>query len=235
LHQPNGEAMSAQTILVVDEDDARRQLNAFGLRCAGFRVEEAEDGSAARSRIAQHFPQLVLIIAALLDFSIQDFVRTLRSTAYTRDLPIMTLVERETELGSGAALAWGIDDYLVEPISPEGFVERVRASLEAASAAARESVVDLRVDSEHGLARRGTRAVALGPTERRLLEFFLAHPEQVIPRDLLLFRIWGGARNLQSRVLDVSVCRLRRALRELGCANPLQTVSRRGYRFASTE
>src|SRR5215470_2323844 len=161
--------MSAQTILVVDEDVARRQLNAFGLRCAGFRVEEAADSAAARSRIAQHFPQLVLIIAALLDFNIQDFVRTLRSTAYTRDVPIMTLVERETELGPGTALEWGIDDYLVEPISPEGFVERVRASLEAASVAARGSIAGLRIDSEQGVAHRGSRFVPLGPTERRLL------------------------------------------------------------------
>jgi len=227
--------MSEQTILVVDEDDARRQLNTFGLRCAGFRVEEAADSATARSRIAQHFPHLVLIIAALLDFSIQDFVRSLRSAAYTRDLPIMTLVERESELGSPSALEWGIDDYLIEPISPEGFVERVRASLEAASAAGRASGVGLRVDSEQGIAQRGPRIVAISPTERRLLEFFLAHPEQVIPRVLLLFRIWGGAKHLQSRVLDVSVCRLRRALRQLGCENPLQTVSGRGYRFVSSE
>src|SRR5690349_17050562 len=117
-----------QTILVVDEDAPRRKLNAFGLRCAGFCVEEAGGSTEARSHIAQRFPHLVLFVAAFLDFTIQDFVRSLRSAAYTRELPVVALVEREGDFSSLAALEWGIDDYLLEPVSPERLVARVRAT-----------------------------------------------------------------------------------------------------------
>jgi DNA-binding response OmpR family regulator len=224
-----------KTILVVDEDAPRRKLNAFGLRCAGFSVDEAAGSSDARSRITQHFPHLVLFIAAFLDFTIQDFVRSLRSAAYTRELPVVALVEREGDFSSLSALEWGIDDYLLEPVSPEHLVARVRATIDGATRAAAHAAetLGLSLDGERGGARLGTSFVALGPTEQRLLEFFLTHPDQLIPRELLLFRVWGGAQGLHSRVLDVSVCRLRRALGRLGCQSLLQTVSRHGYRFAS--
>jgi DNA-binding response OmpR family regulator len=224
-----------KTILVVDEDAPRRKLNAFGLRCAGFSVEEAEGSSDARSHIARHFPHLVLFIAAFLDFTIQDFVRSLRSAAYTREIPIVALVEREGDFSSLSALEWGIDDFLLEPVSPERLVARVRATIDGAGRAATHAAkaIGLSLDDERGGVQLGARFVALGPTEQRLLELFLAHPDQLIPRELLLFRIWGGAQSLHSRVLDVSVCRLRRALGQLGCQSLLQTVSRHGYRFAS--
>jgi DNA-binding response OmpR family regulator len=227
--------MSSKRVLVLDEDAPRRRLNAFGLRCAGFTVDEASDASSAWSQIVQRCPHLVLIITALLDFGIQDFVRTLRGDPCTRDLPVVTLVERESEFDAVAALEWGIDDYLREPISPEAFVARVRSGVErnVPAAPVARQVAGLRLDADRGVLHRGTRAVALGPTERRLLELFLAHPDQIIPRDLLLFRIWGGGANLHSRVLDVSVCRLRRVLRQLGYADLLRTVSRHGYRLVT--
>jgi two-component system phosphate regulon response regulator PhoB len=228
--------MPSKRILVLDENAERRKLNAFGLRCAGFAVDEAVDSSSARSCIANDYPDAVLIVAAQLDFTIQDFVRTLRGASHTRELPLLILVERDSELGAACALHWGVDDYMVEPISPEGFVARVRASLARRGRAApiAEETTGLSVDSERRVVRKGNHMVPLGRTEWRLLEFFLMHPEQLIPRDLLLFRIWGAAANLQSRVLDVSVCRLRRALRELGCAELLQTVSQRGYKFVTS-
>lgn len=228
--------MSGKSILVVDEDGWRRKLNAFGLRCAGFAVNEATNASSARSQIAQCYPHLVLIIAALLDFGIQDLVRSLRGDSYTRDLPVLALVERDSELGTRSALEWGIDDCMLEPISPEAFVARVRAGLELTARSIRAGVetLGLTVDNGSGLVRWGARTVTVGPTERRVLALLLAHPEQTVPRDLLLFRIWGGAMNLQSRVLDVSVCRLRRALEQLGCEHLLQTVSRHGYRLSAS-
>jgi DNA-binding response OmpR family regulator len=229
------EVMPGKTILVLDGDEPRRRLKAFGLRCSGFSVDEVATASSARSRIAQHYPHLVLIIAALLDIGIQDFVRAHRRNSYSQEIPVLTLVEREGRFNAATALEWGIDDYLLEPIAPQDFIDRIRAGIDCRSSAAllTESLAGLRLDSESGLLRRGKRSIALSPTEQRLLEFLLARSEQVIPRDLLTSWMWGSRANLSSRMLDVSVCRLRRSLKKLGCESLLQTVSRRGYRLSA--
>ena len=230
----NHEAMPGKTILVLDDEGARRKLNVFGLRCAGFTVAEVADGASAHSQIARSCPHLILIVTALLDFGVQDFVRTLRGDPKTDDLPVAVLVERESEFDARSALDWGVDDYMVEPVSPEEFVTRVRATMDAQAQPppVHGHLADIALDNERGILRKGSASVSVGPTERRLFEFLLTHPEQLIPRELLLFRLWGGAARLQSRVLDVSVCRLRRALAQFGYEDLLQTVSRHGYRLS---
>jgi DNA-binding response OmpR family regulator len=226
--------MPGERILVLDEEAQRRGLNAFGLRCAGFTVVEASDAACARSQIGHRYPHLVLIIAALLEAWIREFVGTLREDVLTRDLPVLALVEREAAPDAGYARECGIDDLIREPVSPEEFVARVRASVDRkhAGTPAPGIIVDLQIDREGGLLRHGKRVAAVGPTEQRLLELLLSRPNQLVPRDLLLFRIWGGATNLRSRVLDVSVCRLRRALESIGCGGMLRTVSRHGYKLS---
>src|SRR5262249_44202084 len=107
----------------------------------------------------------------------------------------------------------------------------VRAGLSCATDAApsMSSIAELSVEAD--AVRRGSRAAALRPAERRLLQFLLGHTDQVIPRDLLLFRIWGGGATQDSRVVDVTVCRLRRALDGIGCRGLLQTINGRGYKL----
>jgi DNA-binding response OmpR family regulator len=227
--------MSRERILVLDEEAQRRSLNAFGLRCAGFNVAEASDAAGARSQIGSSYPHLLLIAAGLLENWIQDFVCRLRESALTRDLPVLALVEREAERDVGHARQCGIDDLIREPVSPEDFVARVRANVDRTrgGAAANAGVLaELRLDCAAGVLRRGRHSSPIGPTEQRLLELLLSRPNELVPRDLLLYRIWGGARNLRSRVVDVSVCRLRRALDAVGCDDVLHTVSRHGYRLA---
>ncbi len=225
--------MPGERILVLDEEAQRRGLNTFGLRCAGFSVLEACDAPCALTQIAKRYPHLLLINAALLDTWILDFVRALRADELTRDLPVLALVEHEEQSDAAAALDCGITDLVREPISPEDFVTRVRASIGGNAAIPPTTpVAGLMLDSQAGQIQCGQQRVSVGLTEQRLLEFFLAHPGQLIPRDLLLFRIWGGAVGMRSRVLDVSVCRLRRALETVGCRGLLHTVSRQGYRLA---
>jgi DNA-binding response OmpR family regulator len=231
--------MSGERILVLDEEAQRRGVNAFGLRCAGFSVVEACDAACARSLIGNEYPHLLLIAAALLENWIQDFVCTLREDVLTRDLPVLALVEHEAERDAGCARQCGIDDLIREPVSPEDFVARVRANVDRkriSGPVAPGVLAELRLDCAAGLIRRGKRSAPLGPTEQRLFELLLSRPDELVPRDLLLYRIWGGTKTLRSRVLDVSVCRLRRALDAVGCDNVLHTVSRHGYRLSgSTE
>lgn len=227
--------MSGERILVLDEEAQRRSLNAFGLRCAGFNVVEACDAAGARSLIGSSYPHLLLIAAALLDIWIQDFVCTLRESALTHDLPVLALVEHEAERDAGYARQCGIDDLIREPVSPEDFVARVRANVDrkrAGNLAASGVLAELRLDCAAGLIRRGKRSAPVGPTEQRLFELLMSRANELVPRELLLYRIWGGTKNLRSRVLDVSVCRLRRALDAVGCDAVLHTVSRHGYRLS---
>ena len=227
--------MPARKILIVDSDAPRRQLHAFGLRCAAFSAEEAASTTSARSQIAQSCPHLVLLFGEQLDLEIQDFVRALRADVVTCALPVVAMVERAGELGAAAALEWGIDDYLIEPVSPEVFVGRIHALLGLNRQRLPEGgLADLEIDHESGTLVRGRRSATLAPTERRLLELFLAHMDEVLPREFLLYRIWGGGGEVDGRAVDVSVCRLRRAFERLAYDGVLQTVRGKGYRLAAS-
>jgi two-component system, OmpR family, phosphate regulon response regulator PhoB len=153
----------------------------------------------------------------------------LRADSYTRDLPVLLAAEQASREEATNAYECGASDFIAGSIAPEDLVARVRAGLRSTADDAPSSVAELTVDTAE--VRRGSRAAALRPAERRLLQFLLGHPDQVIPRDLLLFRIWGGGATQDSRVVDVTVCRLRRALDAIGCRGLLQTVNGRGYKL----
>jgi two-component system phosphate regulon response regulator PhoB len=223
-------------VLLVDGDPSRRKLNAFGLRCAGFGVDEAADTRAARAQISRCYPNLLLMGVALLDLGVQAFVERLRHSDETREIPVLVLADNPRERDAESAREWGIDDYLAPPFSPEQFVARVNAAVSRGTAPADTAAMALSglildIDKRH--VRKGNRVAALGPTDLRLLEFFIAHAERLIPRELLLFRIWGGSSSVSSRAVDVSVCRVRHALEQVGAEGLLQTVSRHGYRLSA--
>jgi DNA-binding response OmpR family regulator len=230
----NARPVSAKRILIVDANPSRRQQHAFGLRCAGFAVEETPDPPSARLQIARRFPNLLLICVALLDGGVQEFIQRLRATTETSDLPVAVLAERVRRSDAKHARDCGVDDLIAQPISPADFVARVHAAARerAGVAADTTSFAGLRFDEERCVVRRGQREAPLSPTEADLLRFFLAHAHEVVPRDVLLFRIWGGRSNVTARTVDVSVCRLRRALAQIGCDGFLQTINRRGYRLS---
>jgi len=226
--------VSAKRILIVDANAARRQQHAFGLRCAGFAVEETPDPPSALVQIARRFPNLLLICVALLDGGVQEFIQRLRDSTETSDLPVAVLAERGRRSDVKHARDCGVDDFITQPIAPADFVARVNAAARERStgSAAGTSFAGLRFDEDRCVIRRGQREAALSPTEADVLRFFMAHAHEVVPRDVLLFRIWGGRTNVTARTVDVSVCRLRRALAQVGCTGFLQTINRRGYRLS---
>jgi two-component system phosphate regulon response regulator PhoB len=222
--------MSNNVVLLLDEQEPRRGLHAFGLRCAGLIVEEARYFEQAQQRVVEQCPGLVLIVRSRLDHNACAFIGRLRADTYTRDLPVVLAAVEATCRDAAAAHECGASDFIFGSIAPEELVTRVRAGLQGADvAAATPSIAGLTIDAS--AVRRGARTAALRPAEKRLLQFLVGHPDQVIPRDLLLFRVWGGAATQDSRVVDVTVCRLRRALAELGCGGLLQTVNRHGYKL----
>ena len=225
--------MTAKHILIVEDERPIREMIAFGLRRAGFEVREAADGRSARSALADRRPDLMLVDWMLPDSSGLELTRAIKREKELRDLPIIMLTARAAEADKVAGLDGGADDYLTKPISPRELLARVNALLRRAGGSdAGEAVTigALELDrAGHRVSVAGA-PVALGPTEYRLLEFFMLHPDRVYSREQLLDRVWGGNVYVEERTIDVHIRRLRKALEEHGCDQYIQTVRGAGYR-----
>jgi len=228
--------MSARQILIVEDERPIREMIAFGLRRAGFEVREAEDCRSARAALADRRPDVLLVDWMLPDTSGLEFTRALKRERDTRDLPVIMLTARADEADKVAGLEGGADDYITKPFSPRELVARVNAVLRRAEGGGEGESLEadgLALDrAGHRVSARG-RAVALGPTEYRLLEFFMTHPDRVYSREQLLDRVWGGNVYVEERTIDVHIRRLRRALEEHGYDRFVQTVRGTGYRFST--
>jgi len=228
--------MSARQILIVEDERPIREMIAFGLRRAGFEVREAEDCRSARAALADRRPDVLLVDWMLPDTSGLEFTRALKRERDTRDLPVIMLTARADEADKVAGLEGGADDYITKPFSPRELVARVNAVLRRAEGGGEGESLEadgLALDrAGHRVSARG-RAVALGPTEYRLLEFFMTHPDRVYSREQLLDRVWGGNVYVEERTIDVHIRRLRKALEEFGYDRFIQTVRGSGYRFSA--
>ena len=227
--------MTPKHILIVEDERPIREMIAFGLKRAGFEVREAEDSRAARSAMADRRPDLMLVDWMLPDTSGLELTRSLKRERETRDLPIIMLTARAAEADKVAGLDGGADDYLTKPFSPRELLARVNALLRrAAGQVEGEEVVRgaLVLDRAGHRVNSGGRPVLMGPTEYRLLEFFMLHPDRVYSREQLLDRVWGGNVYVEERTIDVHIRRLRKALEDFDCDQYIQTVRGTGYRFS---
>jgi two-component system phosphate regulon response regulator PhoB len=228
--------MTGKQILVVEDEKPIRDMIAFGLRRAGFDVSEAEDCGEARARIADSRPDLLLVDWMLPDQSGLELTRAIKRNKETQDLPIILLTARADEHDKVAGLEGGADDYVTKPFSPRELLARIQAVLRRSSiAGGGESIVAgaLKLDAASHRVTVGEQTVPLGPTEYRLLQFFMEHPERVYTRGQLLDRIWGGNVYVEERTVDVHIRRLRKALEPFGADGLVQTVRGAGYRFST--
>jgi two-component system, OmpR family, phosphate regulon response regulator PhoB len=223
-------------VLIVEDERPIREMIAFGLRRAGFEVREAEDCRAAREQLANNRPDLMIVDWMLPDMSGLELTRSLKRERDTRDLPVIMLTARAAEGDKVAGLEGGADDYLTKPFSPRELLARINAVLRragAGEAADRIEVEGLVLDQAGHRVTAGEETVALGPTEYRMLEFFMTHPERVYSRDQILDRVWGGNVYVEERTIDVHIRRLRKALEKFGYDRLIQTVRGAGYRFSA--
>ncbi len=228
--------MSAKQILVVEDERPIREMIAFGLRRAGFEVREAADARSGRAEVANKLPDLLLVDWMLPDTSGLEFTRALKRDRETRELPVIMLTARAEEGDKVAGLEGGADDYITKPFSPRELLARINAVLRRATAAEGSERIDvdgLVLDQSSQRVSSGERIVALGPTEYRMLAFFMTHPERVYTREQLLDRVWGGNVYVEERTIDVHIRRLRKALEEFGYDRLIQTVRGSGYRFSA--
>ncbi len=226
--------MEEKSILVVEDERAIREMVAFTLKRAGFAVREAEDANSARHALADLRPDLVLLDWMLPDLSGLELARALRRDQATRELPIMMLTARAAEDDKVLGLESGADDYLTKPFSARELVARIQALLRRTAGAEGDALAvgGLKLDpASHRVSAEGAE-VTLGPTEYRLLKFFMAQPDRVFSRAQVLDRVWGGNVYIEERTVDVHIRRLRKALAPHGCDAYIQTVRGSGYRFS---
>ncbi|HUG99584.1 MAG TPA: phosphate regulon transcriptional regulator PhoB [Gammaproteobacteria bacterium] len=225
----------AKQILIVEDEKPIRDMIAFGLRRSGFEVSEAEDCRSARIQLANRLPDLVLVDWMLPDMSGLELTRLLKKDAGTRDVPVIMLTARAEEEDKVRGLEGGADDYITKPFSPRELLARIKAVMRRGGTSEDEdvfSVGGLRLDAASHRVTAGAEPVSLGPTEYRLLKFFMTHPDRVYSRGQLLDRVWGGNVYVEERTVDVHIRRVRKALEPSGCDRLIQTVRGAGYRFS---
>jgi two-component system phosphate regulon response regulator PhoB len=209
---------------------------AFGLKRAGFEVREAGDCRAARALLVDRRPDLLLVDWMLPDMSGLEFTRALKRDRETQELPIIMLTARSEEGDKVAGLEGGADDYVTKPFSPRELLARINAVLRRAGPVTEGENIDVEglvLDQASQRVQVGEQTVPLGPTEYRMLAFFMTHPERVYSRDQLLDRVWGGNVYVEERTIDVHIRRLRKALEDFGYDRFVQTVRGSGYRFSA--
>ena len=226
-----------QKVLVVEDEAAIRDMLAFNLRRAGYDVLSAATGMEARTSMVDQYPDVVLMDWMLPDISGLELTRQLKRDPETREIPVIMLTARAQEDDRVAGLEGGADDYITKPFSPRELLARIKVVLRR-GAAFQDEVVSagrLTLNTASHRVSVDDAEISLGPTEYRILHFFMHHPDRVYSRTQLLDRIWGGNVYVEERTVDVHIRRLRKALTESGCDKLVQTVRGAGYRFSPRE
>ena len=227
--------MSGKTILIVDDEAPIRELIAVALEMAGYTCLEAENTQQAHALIVDQQPDLILLDWMLPGTSGIELARRLKRDDLTAAIPIIMLTAKGEEDNKIQGLEVGADDYITKPFSPRELVARLKAVLRRTGTGDGETPIEvggvLLEPLSHRVSLDGKPA-ELGPTEYRLLHFFMTHQERAYTRSQLLDQVWGGNVYVEERTVDVHIRRLRKAL---GPAheNLVQTVRGTGYRFSS--
>ncbi len=223
-------------VLIVDDEAAIRQMICLAVTRAGYACLEAADAGEAQARIINDTPDVVLLDWMLPGVSGVEYARRLRREKLTQHLPIIMLTARTEEEDKVRGLESGADDYITKPFSTRELLARINAILRRHA----PLVADMPVEAEglvldpatHRVSANG-QSLALGPTEFRLLHFFMTYPERVHTRERLLNGVWGDNVYVEERTVDVHIRRLRKALTPSAHDRLIQTVRGAGYRFSA--
>jgi two-component system phosphate regulon response regulator PhoB len=223
-------------VLVVEDEDALATLLHYNLEKEGYSVTLAADGEEALTQVDERQPDLVVLDWMLPKVSGIEVCRRLRSNPKTRNLPIVMLTARGEESDRVRGLDTGADDYLVKPFAMNELTARLRAVLRRIRPGLAEDRIrygDITIDRVAHRVRRGDRELHLGPTEFRLLDYFMQHPGRVFSREQLLDAVWGSDVYVETRTVDVHVGRLRKTLNRSDEIDPIRTVRSAGYSLDS--
>ena len=225
-------------VLVVDDEAAICDMIQFALEQSGFEVQKAASAHEAILRINEQRPDIILMDWMMPGVSGLELTRRLRSDTYTEDIPIIMLTARVTEDDKVTGLEAGTDDYVIKPFSPRELLARIRAVMRRSSPTNDRGQLEVGVLTLDAVSRRilaDGREIHVGPTEYRLLEFFMSHLGRAYSRSQILDHVWGTNAYLEERTVDVHIRRLRKALEPVMAAHYLQTVRGHGYRFLADD
>ncbi len=222
-------------LLVVEDEIAVQEMLGFTLRRAGFDVQLADDAQTMFASIAEQVPDLILMDWMLPQVSGIELVRRLKKEVVSQEIPIIMLTARVQEDDKVHGLNAGADDYVTKPFSPKELVARVQALLRRTVGQSDEGVLQagaLRLERQACRVLVAGEPISLGPTELKLLAFFMSHPDRVYSRSQLLDQVWGQSCYVEERTVDVHVLRLRKILAPFVLEGLVQTVRGVGYRFS---
>ena len=226
--------MSNKHVLVVEDDVDIREMLAFSLEKAGYAVVQTEDAELALEKLGTLLPDIMLVDWMLPGMNGPDFVRRIRRDELTKNIPVIMLTARSEETDVLKGFETGVDDFLTKPFSPKELLARMKSLLrrssndEDGSLKVKDMLLDLQA---HRLSVAGE-SVEIGPTEYKLLEFFMQHLDRVYSREQLLDLVWGRNVYVEERTVDVHILRLRKLLSPYGYDKLVQTVRGSGYRFS---
>jgi len=230
--------MPSSNILVVEDEDAIREMLKMVLEQAGFSPITAADAEEAQQILAETMPDLILLDWMLPGASGIEWARRLKKEPQYRELPIILLTARGEEEDKVRGLEIGADDYMTKPFSPKELIARIRAVLRRSGKVNDLGQItqgDLVLDTEQHRLSIGDKQLEVSPTEFRLMQFFMTHPDKVFNRSQLLDQVWGRSVYIEERTVDVHIRRLRKILGEHGREDLVQTVRGFGYRFSVVE
>jgi two-component system phosphate regulon response regulator PhoB len=227
--------MSGKTVLIVDDESAIREMIAVALEMADYECMEAADAREAHALIIDRQPDIILLDWMLPGASGIELARRLKKDETTANIPIIMLTAKVEEDNKIRGLEVGADDYITKPFSPRELVARLKAVLRRATPPGIDAPIDvdgLTLDPSSHRVTANDSSLSIGPTEYRLLQFFMTHQERVHTRSQLLDQVWGGNVYVEERTVDVHIRRLRKALGERH-DYLIQTVRGAGYRFST--
>ena len=228
--------MTEQRILIIDDEAAIREMVSIALEAAGFDCIQAASAVEGHARIIDDNPDLVLLDWMMPNTSGIELLRRLRRDELTEKLPVIMLTAKGEEDNLVQGLDSGADDYVSKPFSPRELIARTRAVLRRKHPQIPEEIIQvdgLVYDPVSHHVTIGSQPVSMGPTEFRLLGFFLTHQDRVYSRDQILDHVWGGNVYMDECTVDVHIRRLRKALSVDGHEQLIQTVRGAGYRFST--
>lgn len=222
-------------ILIVEDEASIRDMVAFALRRVDMEVLQASDARSALIALADGAPDLILLDWMLPGASGITLAKKLRSDERTRQVPVIMLTAKGAEQDKVEGLEAGADDYITKPFSPKELMARIKAVLRRRAPQLTDDLIrigTLTLDPATHRVHGGETTLSVGPTEFRLLHFFMTHTERVFSRAQLLDQVWGDHVFVEERTVDVHIRRLRKALEPSGHEQHIETVRGAGYRFA---
>ncbi len=222
-------------ILIVEDEPAIAELIAVNLRHNGFQPVCAMDAESALREVDEVLPDVILLDWMLPGESGLSLAKRWRSSARSKAVPILMITARGDEPDRVAGLDAGADDYIVKPFSPRELLARIRAVLRRRAPEQSGGVVsigELSLDADTHRVNWAEQPLKIGPTEFKLLQYLMRHPERVHSRGMLLDKVWGDHVYIEERTVDVHVKRLRESLGEAG--RMVETVRGAGYRLTAS-